>query len=173
MIRRIAWLAVAVVAFSACSGGAGPAASQGSGASGVQPGTSAAPGASSDGGSLPGASADGVQILGSLTTSGAYEATWTWTPGDAGDVLNGLGGVTLRSDKGTFATVNAEMDGTITFGSLVDAIGTAATGTGAQVKLDSQNIAVCSFTADTDLSGAPGGALRLKGSLTIVGGPWC
>ncbi len=159
MNRRIVWFAVLLLVLAACSKAA-PATSGGGG--GAQGGSSA-------GGSSAGASAGPLTVEGSLTTSGAYDATWTWNPGDNVG-LGDLGSITLTSDKGTFANIQVPRDGTISFGSgVVSEIGLNATGAGAQVTLDGQNMVVCSFTVDTDLTGAPGGALHLKGTLTIHG----
>lgn len=161
MIRRIAWFSVLALALAACSKGA---TTTSGGATGPPGGSST--GAS--GGSPPAASASGFTVEGSLTTSGAYDATWTWQPGNSAEVGD-IGGITLTSDKGTFANIQVKRDGTFSFGSgEVSEIGLAATGIVSQVKLDSQNIIVCSFTVDTDLSGAPG-ALHLSGTMSFHG----
>lgn len=162
MNRRIVSFAVLLLVAAACS----------KGATTTSGGATGAPGGSStgaSGGSPPVASASGFTVEGSLTTSGAYDATWTWQPGNSAQVGD-IGGITLTSDKGTFANIQVKTDGTFSLGSGdVSEIGFDATGTGAQVKLDSQNIVVCSFTVDTDLSGAAGGPLHLSGTLTVVG----
>ena len=153
MHRRLVGFSVLLLALTACS----------KEATTTSGGATGAPG-----GSSPGASAGGFTVQGSLTTSGAYDATWTWKPGNAAEP-GGFGTLTLTSDKGEFANVQVDPGGRVSFGSgEVAAIG-QATGTGAQVTLDSQNLAVCSFTVDTDLTGAPGGALHLKGTMTFVG----
>jgi hypothetical protein len=160
MIRRMAWLAVLTLAVAACSKGATTASGEATGESS---------GGASAGASQPVASAEGMTVQGSLTTSGAYDATWTWQPGNSVE-LGDLGGITLTSDEGAFANVSVKQDGTVSFGSgEVSEIGPSTTGSGAQVTLDGQNMIVCGFTVDTDLTGAPGGDLHLSGTMAFVG----
>jgi hypothetical protein len=155
-MRRIAWTAALLLALVACSKSTSTAPTPGEA-------TGAAGGSSASG------SSGAAEVQGSLTTSGAYDATWTWEPGNSAE-FGSLGGITLTSDKDTFANIMVANDGTFTFGSgQVSEIGLSLAGAGAQVTLDSQDLVVCSFTVDTDLTGAPGGALHLKGTMTFVG----
>ncbi len=144
-----------------------PAASQGG------PGSSSAASsaAASAGGPLP---SGGVEVQGSLVSSGAYEATWKWVPGNAADV--GSQGVTLNSDKGTFGNVAVLIDGSIEFTSGAPELsaGSPFTGTRAQVhKKTVQGVDLpCSFTLDNDVTGGEGTVVHLKGTLTIIGTIW-
>jgi len=129
-------------------------------------GTTSSVGASAAGG---GGSSGEVTVEGSLTSSGIYDATWTWEPGNAADP--GIGGITLNSDNGTFGSIAVLADGSIAFTSGAPELsgnGSYA-GTGAQVQLTNQ--IPCGFTLDNDVTGATDGAvLHLKGTLTIHGG---
>jgi len=88
-----------------------------------------------------------------------------WAPGNAVDP----GDITLTSDKGTFASITVKPDGTLTMRSgQVSEIGLGATGKAASVGVGVY-AAVCTFTVDADLAGAPGGAIHLKGAMTIKG----
>ncbi|MGH7536682.1 MAG: hypothetical protein ACREMG_14040, partial [Gemmatimonadales bacterium] len=60
------------LALAACTSAAGPATGDG-----VNP---SAPGAAASSGGQAGSGTEGVE--GSLTTSGLYDATWTWEPGN-------------------------------------------------------------------------------------------
>jgi hypothetical protein len=169
MGRTISVMVICAAFLAACGGAASPPAGSPPAAS-TAPGASAALSAAAEASAgAPGGSA-GVTVEGSLATSGAYDATWTWQPGN--DAETGQFSVTLTSDKGTFASIQADKDGNITFGSgQVSAIGVSLTASGAQVKLDPTYGAVCGVTVDADLAGAHGGALHLKGSLTVHGDP--
>ena len=116
----------------------------------------------------------GVDVQGSLVSSGAYSATWTWVPGNAADV--GTGGITLNSDKGTFGNVAVVADGSITFTSGASELsaGSPFHGTGAQVHMKTVQGAdlPCSFTLDNDVTGSEGTVFHLKGTLTIIGTIW-
>ncbi len=124
----------------------------------------------------PGSSAAGSQdtsgegtVEGSLTSSGLYDATWTWEVGNAAGP--GVGGITLNSDKGTFGNVSVLPDGSITFTSGAPELSQNAVynGTGATVQL--VNEIPCGFTLDNDLTGSTdGGVVHLAGTLTIHGG---
>jgi len=128
-------------------------------------------GAGSSAGASQGATASSGEatVEGSLTSSGLYDATWTWQPpNEAGP---GIGGITLNSDKGTFGSVAVLADGSITFTSGAPELSGNAvyTGTGAQVQLKDQ--IPCGFTLDNDLTGSTdAGVLHLSGTLTIHGG---
>lgn len=146
---------------AACSGGAGPAAPTNDAA--ASPGPVASEGIPVEG---------GVDVQGSLTSSGLYEATWTWQPGNAADV--GIGGVTLNSDKGTFSNIQVLADGAISFSSGAPELSSGSySGTGAQVHLKDVQGAMlpCSFTLDNDVTGTDG-VIHLKGTLTIIGTPF-
>jgi len=135
---------------------------------------SGTPGASTGGNG--GGASDGAQsssgeatVEGSLVSSGLYDATWTWEPGNAAGP--GIGGITLNSDKGTFGNVAVLNDGSITFTSGAPELSQNGvyTGTGAQVQLQDQ--VPCGFTLDNDVTGSTDGAvLHLSGTLTISGG---
>ena len=124
--------------------------------------------ASSAAGSQGGASGEAT-VEGSVVSSGLYDATWTWEPGNAADP--GTGGITVTSDKETFGNVAVLSDGSITFTSGAPELSQNAvyTGTGAQVQLKDQ--VPCGFTLDNDLTGSTdGGVVHLSGTLTIHGG---
>ena len=114
-------------------------------------------------------SAGEVTVEGSLTSSGLYDATWTWEAGlQAGP---GIEGISLISDKGTFANIQVLDEGSITFTSGAPELSGNATyeGTGAQVQI--KDNVPCGFTLDNDVTGSTDGAvLHLKGTLTISGG---
>ena len=44
------------------------------------------------------AASGGLTVEGSLTTSGLYDATWSWEAGNAADIGD-IGSITLTSDK--------------------------------------------------------------------------
>jgi hypothetical protein len=155
------------IALAACGGAgtlvpgqtSGPAASSGSGGGG---GASA----SADGG---GAANGETNVTGSLVSSGLYNATWTWQPGNAADV--GTGGVTVNSDKGTFGSISVLADGTIRFTSGAPELKSGSyTGTGAQVHMKNANGTQlpCGWTLDNDLTGSDG-VIHLKGTMDIIG----
>jgi hypothetical protein len=157
MVKRVAGAVALLVALTACSGSTEAPTSEGDGSL-----------AGSSGSGATGA-AGSIEVQGSLVTSGAYDATWVWEPGNAA-VTGPLGGITLTSDRDTFASITVLNDGTFTFQSgQVPEIGLGLSGTAAEVALDDQNIVVCRFTVDTDLAGAPGGALHLAGTMSFVG----
>ena len=147
-----------------------PGASNGPGSSSAASGRAFSAGASA-GQPLP---SGGVDVQGSIVSSGAYSATWTWTPGNAADV--GTGGITLNSDKGTFGNVAVVADGSITFTSGASELsaGSPFHGTGAQVHIKTVGGAdlPCSFTLDNDVTGSEGTVVHLKGTLTIRGTIW-
>jgi len=167
--RRAAVLLALGIGLVACT----PASSQPAASAGGPGSSSAASSAaaSSAGGPLP---SGGVDVQGSIVSSGAYSATWTWQPANAADV--GSQGVTLNSDKGTFGNVAVLIDGSITFTSGAPELsaGSPFNGTGAQVhKKTVQGVDLpCSFTLDNDVTGSDGTVLHLKGTLTIRGTIW-
>ena len=115
-----------------------------------------------------GAGSEGFE--GSLVTSGKYAATWTASPDAEADVFNSVNHVTLTSDHQTFGNVRVQPDGSVSFGSGAPELSSNGSyeGSGAQVTMDHTNRFVCSFTVDTDLTGATDGAvLHLKGSMKV------
>jgi len=146
---------------AACGGSANPTTTPGGGSIPTATESAAGGGASSPG---------TTSVQGSLTSSGAYDATWAWQPGNAADV--GLGGVTLTSDKGTFGNVAVLSDGSITFtgGAPELSAGSPYKGTAAQVH--AKNGLPCAFTLDNDLTGTNSTVVHLKGDLTIIGTPF-
>ena len=121
-------------------------------------------------GTAAGTGAEAV-VTGTLVSSGAYQATWTWHTGDAADP--GTGGITVQSDKQTYGNIAVLADGSITFstGAPELSAGQPYNGTGAQVRIT--NDAPCSFTLDNDVTGSDGTVLHLKGELTLSGGAFC
>jgi len=166
--RFTAIVLVLAYGLAACSGGSSPSAgaNSGSAASDASSGAGGA-GASTDTGA--GGSAGGTTVTGSLVSSGLYDATWTWQPGNAADV--GTGGVTVNSDKGTFGSISVLADGTIRFTSGAPELKSGSyTGTGAQVHMkDASGTQLpCGWTLDNDVTGTDG-VLHLKGTMDIIG----
>jgi len=154
-IRATAMLLSLGIGLIACT----PASSQPAASNG-------APGTSIPGG--PAASGE-ITVEGSVTSSGLYDATWTWEAGNAADP--GFGGITVTSDKGTFGSIAVLNDGSITFTSGAPELDQNARyeGSGAQVQV--KDDVPCAFTLDNDVTGSTdGGVVHLKGSLTIHGG---
>ena len=128
-------------------------------------------GSNGPGASIPGgpAASGSTTVEGTVTSSGLYDATWTWQPGNAADP--GTGGITVTSDKGAFGNIAVINDGSITFTSGAPELSQNARyeGTGAQVVLKDE--VPCAFTLDNDVTGSTdGGVVHLKGTLTIHGG---
>jgi hypothetical protein len=117
-----------------------------------------------------GTSAEAV-VTGTIVSSGAYQATWTWHAGDAADP--GIGGITVSSDKQTYGNIEVLADGSISFstGAPELSAGQPFKGTGAQVHIT--NDAPCAFTVDNDVTGSDGTVLHLKGEMTLSGGAFC
>jgi hypothetical protein len=162
MNRTVAALAVGLaLALAACSTASGPAASTG----GQPPASNGGQPPASSGGQT-GSGEEGVE--GSLTTSGAYVATWTWEPGNGFDIGD-IGSITLNSDQGTFGSITVKTDGSINFRSTAPELPVLTyEGSGAQVTLDTVDIGyVCSFTLDNDLTGSDGSVLHIAGTMTI------
>lgn len=107
---------------------------------------------------------------GSLTTSGALDATWTWSSPDS---VNSSGppqpslAFTLGSATGAFGHVEVQADGTITFlsGKLPQG---PFTGTGGTLTMGASGYP-CSMTVDATLSGGGGATLKVSGMLTAKG----
>jgi len=110
---------------------------------------------------------------GSITSSGGYDATWTWQPGNAVDV--GIGGTTLNSDKGTFGSLTVLDDGSITFTSGAPELKSGSySGAGAQVHMvaASGTQLPCGYTLDNDVTGSDGVVIHLKGTIDVHGTVW-
>lgn len=156
-------LALAVSACGGAASSAGTAAGDSAGGGSTTDGAGAAP--------APGGSPGETNVTGSLVSSGIYDATWTWQPGNAADI--GVGGVTLNSDKGTFGNVQVLADGSITFTSGAPELSAASTftGTGAQVHMkDASGTQLpCGWTLDNDVTGGDGSVLHLKGTMDVSG----
>ena len=156
------------IGLSACSSAAPPAASKAGAPSPGASGGGGGAGASTDTGG--GGGSGETTVTGSLISSGGYEATWTWQPGNAEDV--GTGGVTLTSDKGTFGNIQVLADGSITFTSGAPELKSGSyTGTGAQVHMkDASGTQLpCGWTLDNDVTGSDGVVIHLKGTMDIIG----
>jgi hypothetical protein len=155
------------IGLSACSSAAPPAASN----AGAPSSGGGGAGASTDTGG-GGGSAE-TTVTGSFVSSGGYEATWTWQPGNAAYV--GTGGVTVASDKGTFGSIQVLADGSITFSSGAPELKSGSyTGTGAQVHMKDANGTQlpCGWTLDNDVTGSDGVVIHLKGTMDIIGTPF-
>jgi hypothetical protein len=153
------------IGLAACSGASST--SPISGGSTSSESASGAAGPSTDTGAA--GSPGGTTVTGSLVSSGLYDATWTWQPGNAADI--GTGGVTLNSDKGTFGSISVLADGTITFTSGAPELHSGSyTGTGAQVHMkDASGTQLpCGWTLDNDVTGSDG-VLHLKGTMDVIG----
>jgi hypothetical protein len=165
--RRSAAMVVALTFWiAACTGGSSPSIDgPGGSTASAAPGASieASPAASTGSGASPGE----MVVQGSLTTTGTYEATWTWTPGD--DFGTGpVAEVTIASDKGGYAAIKVNADGSwsVISGSVPE-ISMPAGGSGAQVVMTSQTYGdtICGFTVDGDI----GPGLHMAGTMTFVG----
>jgi hypothetical protein len=161
--RRTLSLLAACLALTvaACTPSGSPA-----GSSPADGGAPSAAGSTAPDDGQAGSGEDGVE--GSLVTSGVYDATWTWEPGNYMQIGD-IGGITLNSDQGTFGNITVKADGTIEFGSTAPELPVSTyEGTGAEVTLDTVNIGyVCSFTLDDDLTGPDGSVLHIAGTMTI------
>ncbi len=105
-------------------------------------------------------------------SSGLYSATWTWQPDLAADI--GTSGVTMKSDKGTFGSIQVLDDGSITFTSGAPELKSGSyTGTGAQVHMkDASGTQLpCGWTLDNDVTGSDG-VIHLKGTMDVIGTIW-
>jgi hypothetical protein len=164
--RRLAAVLITLsIGLAACSGASSPSAISGGSTSSES--TSGAAGTSTDTGAA--GSPGGTTVTGSLVSSGLYDATWTWQPGNAADI--GTGGVTLNSDKGTFGSISVLADGSITFTSGAPELKSGSyKGTGAQVHMKnaSGTQLPCGWTLDNDVTGTDG-VLHLKGTMDVIG----
>ena len=162
--RTVSLLAACLaLALAACTPSGSP---DGGGGGGPSTGGASSEGPAASNGGQSGSGEDRVD--GSLTTSGVYDATWTWQPGNAMDIGD-IGGITLNSDQGTFGNITVKTDGTIEFGSTAPELPVSTyAGTGAEVTLDTVDIGyVCSFTLDDDLTGPDGSVLHIAGTMTF------
>ena len=175
--RRIsAFVLAAGLLFAACSGSSTPAPA-GGGSGGSTPSSMSPTEAigSTDTGSAGASQAGGASssaagtVLGSIVSSGTYAATWTWKPPNAVNP----GEVVLTSDKGTFGDLQVDTNGAITFttGAPQISAGSPFLGTGGTqtVKQIGGIPTVCGIAVDSDVTGANGTVLHLKGSLAING----
>lgn len=154
-----------ILALAACSGTAGPPPAGGGSASPAG-GSTAAPATAEPAGSTGTGGANGFE--GSFKTSGVYSATWTVSKDMDPNPFNSVNNPTLTSDKGTFGNIAVKPDGSVSFGSAAPGLSGAYTGTGAKVTLDTTGQFVCSFTADTDLTGSNDKAiLHIAGGMTV------
>jgi hypothetical protein len=187
--KMVAVLVTLILGLAACSGvassaapgadtgGGGASAAAGGGGAAASTDTSggaAGAGASTDtsGGAAGGNPAGEGTATGSLVSSGLYDATWTWQPGNAVDV--GIGGTTLNSDKGTFGSISVLADGSITFTSGAPELHSGSySGTGAQVHMqEAGGVQVpCGWTLDNDVTGSDG-VIHLKGTMDVHGTIW-
>jgi hypothetical protein len=157
------------VGLAAC-GGATPASV---GSNGRSTASGAGDGAASAGAATETGTAGGsgtTTVTGSLVSSGAYSATWTWQPGNAADI--GTGGVTLNSDKGTYGSISVLPDGSIIFTSGAPELKSGSYhGTGAQVhmKAASGTQLPCGWTLDNDVTGSDGVVVHLRGTMDVIG----
>jgi len=167
--RRLAAVLLTLsVGLAACSGAATSSTDSNGGSTASDAGAGGAgAGASSDTG---GGGSGETNVTGSLVSSGAYDATWTWQPGNAADI--GVGGVTMNSDKGTFGNIQVFADGSIVFSSGAPELSAGSyRGTGAQVHMkDASGTQLpCGWTLDNDVTGSDGVVLHLKGSMDVIG----
>jgi hypothetical protein len=154
---------------AACGGGASPPASGNGGSTASAAGAGAGGGAGQSTDTGAAGSPGGTTVTGSMVSSGLYDATWTWQPGNAADV--GTGGVTVNSDKGTFGSISVLADGTITFTSGAPELKSGSyKGTGAQVHMKdvSGTQLPCGWTLDNDVTGSDG-VIHLKGTMDVIG----
>jgi hypothetical protein len=154
-------------AIAACSSAA--TSSAGSNAGSTSSAAGAGGGAAASTGTGAGGSPGEATVTGSLVSSGLYNATWTWQPGNAADI--GIGGVTLTSDKGTFGSIEVLPDGSITFTSGAPELHSGSyKGTGAQVHMkDASGTQLpCGWTLDSDVTGTDG-VIHLKGTMDVIG----
>ena len=146
--------------------GAGAGASTDTGGGGAYGGGGEASAGAAGGGS------DAGTVTGNLVSSGLYDATWTWQPDLAADI--GVGGTSMKSDKGTFGNIQVLEDGSITFTSGAPELKSGSyTGTGAQVHMQdaSGTQLPCGWTLDNDLTGSDG-VIHLKGTMDVHGTIW-
>jgi hypothetical protein len=168
--RRLAAVVITLsLGLAACGGAATSSADSNGGSTSSDAGAGGGgAGASTDSGG--GVGSGETTVTGSLVSSGAYDATWTWQPGNAADV--GIGGVTLNSDKGTFGSIQVLADGSIVFSSTAPELTVISyQGTGAQVHMKdvSGTQLPCGWTLDNDVTGSDGVVIHLKGSMDIIG----
>jgi hypothetical protein len=180
VLRSVVSLSIAVsLLVAACGGSSTPPP-----ASGASPAPTSTPGGSTSGGgggiaspagsgaaaSDAGSGSGGSgTVAGSIVSSGAYSATWTWRSPNAVNP----GEVVLTSDKNTFGDLQVGSDGSITFttGAPEVSAGSPFLGTGGTqtTKQVSGLPTVCGIAVDDDVTGTNGTTLHLKGSLTISG----
>ena len=158
--------ALVVVACGSGSGGSPGTTANPTGTGGAS-GATASAGGQGPAGSAGGSQANGT-VKGSITTGAPYPATWTWQPGNA--VTDGI---TLNSDKGTFANLDVTADGAVTFTSGAPELSAAQPYQGTGALVDILTIGgfpnICKIQLDTDLTGSGGATIHLKGTLELEG----
>jgi hypothetical protein len=142
----------------------------------------------------PGTNAANGSVEGSIVTTGAYPATWTFVVGNNGIAIaigggSGTIGLTANTDPGAIPGPGADLEvdsaGTIEFGgilpgprgeSLPPNVGQIFTGTGAQATFckptdQATTTYLCAVTLDNDVTGSTDSTamLHLKGTLRING----
>ncbi len=108
--------------------------------------------------------------VGTITTSGLSNATWSPGPGAEADPFNSIANLTLVSDKQSYGNIHVDLNGDFSFGSADPAFknNLSFKGGGAKVTLDKSGVYVCAFSIDQDLKGeADGSTLHVKGSMTV------
>lgn len=168
-IRLVAIPLALALGLAACAGGTGT--SVGDDGAGPSVAASDAPSqpAPSTGG--PPASLAEINVTGTLTSSGEYDGTWTWVPGNAAEPSQG--GISLISKTSDYGNITVTADGSISFNSgVADLVAfTPFNGTGAQVVIS--NGVACAFTLDSDLTGSENKIIHFEGTMTITGGAYC
>lgn len=166
--RLIAVLLTLAYAIAACSGAATSSAGSNGGSTSSDAGAGGGgAGASTDTGA--GGASGETTVTGSLVSSGLYDATWTWEPGLEAGI--GVIGTTMKSDKGTFGSIEVLPDGSIIFTSGAPELHSGSyKGTGAQVHMkDASGTQLpCGWTLDNDVTGTDG-VIHLKGTMDVIG----
>jgi hypothetical protein len=198
-VKPAALMAALVLILAACGGAAGPTQAPGStgtpaGGGGTPEPTAAGGGGTTTGGDCvaPGTNTANGSVEGSIVTTGAYPATWTFVVGNNG-VAIGIGspsgtiGLTANTEPGATpgpgADLKVDSAGNIEFGgilpgpkgeSLPPNVGQIFTGTGAQATFckptaQAADPYMCAVTVDNDVTGSTDSSakLHLKGTLTI------
>ena len=201
--KLVALIAVFGLAMAACGGATGPTASPASNATPAggpyggtpQPTTAGGGGGVATGGDCvaPGTNTANGSVEGSIVTTGAYPATWTFVVGNNGVGIgiassSGTIGLTANTEPGALpgpgADLTVDAAGNIEFGGILPGarveslpanVGQIFTGTGAHATFCKPIDQVpagymCAVTVDNDVTGPTGPTmLHLKGTLTIKG----
>jgi len=188
--KQLALIAALVLVLDACAGATGPTqsppASSGTPAGGPPGGTAEATVAGGGGAGecvAPGTGTASGSVDGSVTTSGAYPATWTFVVGNNGVSTSGRFGLT-SDNNGPEANLSVDAAGNVEFGPISPGpagedlpinLRQLFTGTGGQATIcrttDEVPLAyTCAVTVDSDVTEATTGAmLHVKGTLTVNG----